>query len=494
MIADTKVIVTVGPSSFREDTVRRMDQLGVDVFRVNLSHTEIEDVAPRVRALQSWTSKAVCLDTEGAQLRTRLLPGGTTSVRQHDIVEFGGLGAAGAPVRIPLSFDDLPQILTVGDVLRIDFNSVAVQIIECSTRRVAGRVLQGGVIGSNKGVSVDSGRALPAFTEKDVAALKIGNELGIDTVAFSFAVSRDAVKACRGFFDHPVTVISKVESRLALHNLDDVIAASDAVLIDRGDLSREVPLEKIVYAQEHIVARAQVLKTPVYVATNLMESMIQQSKPTRAEVHDIVSTLKSGVDGLVLAAEVAIGQYPVECVKMLASIITEQRAVAAGAVGVDHLDYLFSLPSNRVIEPHGSVLVQQYWDHQDPAGLAGLASLSVSADNLSDIRQIAVGTFSPVDGFMSLEQLDEVLERQELNGVVWTMPILLQVVEEQARALPVGEPVALRGPDGGEIAAVMKVERVERVPSVEAVARKWFLTNDVRHPGVAGPDPFRWTG
>jgi len=184
-------------------------------------------------------------------------------------------------------------------------------------------VERGGRIGSNKAVTTTPASPLPALTDKDVEAIEIGHRMRIEHYALSFAASDDGVRLMRRLMPPGARLISKIESRVGVENLDKIIPGSDAVLIDRGDLSREVPLVEVPYFQKAIVRRANRWHKPLYVATNLLESMIYSERPTIAEMNDIANTLLDGAHGLVLAAETAVGVDPIGAVALV------QRAIAA---------------------------------------------------------------------------------------------------------------------------------------------------------------------
>ena len=186
------------------------------------------------------------------------------------------------------------EVFKNGDLITIDFDGAVVQIISNEKWSFYGRILHGGIIGHNKGLNVDRNVKLNRFTSKDEKAFLICQEIGIDHIFLSFCSHESDVLELRSRFKNKIHIISKIESKNGLINLDGICAESDALLIDRGDLSREVPLEKIPMAQNQILERSKKFSVPVYVATNLMENMILNSKPTRAEVNDIQSTLNNG--------------------------------------------------------------------------------------------------------------------------------------------------------------------------------------------------------
>jgi pyruvate kinase len=184
------------------------------------------------------------------------------------------------------------------------------------------KVLKAGYLDSKKGVHIHSEISLPCLTHKDRYALKLASELNIKYYAISFVNSHKDLEEVKKIIGNNKFIISKIETKNAIFNLNKITKNSDALLIDRGDLSRYVPIEKIPIAQESIIKQSIKLNTPTYVATNLLESMIKENEATRAESHDIYSTLKEGAEGLVLAAETAIGKNPVECVRFIKRCLT----------------------------------------------------------------------------------------------------------------------------------------------------------------------------
>ena len=244
----TEIIATIGPASFAPSIVKAMDKAGVDIFRINLSHTEPEDVETVYTMISSWTDKPVCPDTQGVQHRNN------------------------------------PRHFGFG----------------------VGRIARWG-----------------ALSDKDKEMLKILNTMGAETVFLSFCSWPEDVAELKRYFDHPIKVVSKIENKEGLRNLRKICAVSDGILVDREDLSKDVPLVRIPYAQDYIVETARDCSTPVYIATNLMESMMVETAPTRAEVNDIIKTLDVGADGLVLAGETAIGRHPIETVRIMKEIMSE---------------------------------------------------------------------------------------------------------------------------------------------------------------------------
>jgi len=313
----------VGPSSLAQDIVQKMENEYVHVFRINLSHTPIDLVEKAIAQLKEYTNVPICLDSEGAQIRNQSMAGGKAIFQEGDTVKLSYDEIEGDSNNISFTPHYIAKQFKVGDKIRIDFNSVCLQVVEKLNNYALATVVTGGLIGSNKAADVDREIELEPITLKDKAAIKIGKRMGIRHFALSFAGSKKDVEAMRELTGNNAKIISKIESRRGLSNLGDIIKSSDEILIDRGDLSRQVDLEKIPFLQRRIISMARSMRVPVYVATNLLESMIDGPEPTRAEINDVVSTLLMGSNGLVLAAETAVGLYPVQSVKMIERLIMQ---------------------------------------------------------------------------------------------------------------------------------------------------------------------------
>ena len=281
--SNINIIATVGPSSMEEKIIKKMDKSGIGVFRINLSHTNISDLKEKIIKLQSWTNKSIAIDTEGAQLRTDDLMAGLKKIqlKSHQNIEIVGTDNYSQKNQIPINQKKITKILKNNDLLKIDFDNVIVRITKIIDNVAYAKVVEGGIVYSNKGISVDRSITLESFTQKDLEAIKIANECKLKTIFLSFCAKGEDVIYLRKKLNKGVQIISKVESESGLINLDSICSESDAILIDRGDLSRDVALEKISFAQNYIIERTKVNLTPVYVATNLMENMIEYNNPTR---------------------------------------------------------------------------------------------------------------------------------------------------------------------------------------------------------------------
>ena len=320
---DTKILVTLGPSSLNKKTVEEMSSKGVSLFRINLSHAKLDDLENLIKKVRSWTDTPICLDSEGAQVRNQDMVSEAVQYDQGSHVKIHHEKILGDSGNISFTPETVSIQLNVGDVINVDFNAVRLKVIQKEETHLLAVVENGGLVGSNKAADINRKINLDAITNKDKAAFKIGLDYGVSNFSLSFTNKLEDVEALRGIIGSKSNLISKIESIEGVLNLGKILTDVDEILIDRGDLSREVSIDKIPFVQRRIVSFAKSKDVPVFVATNLLESMIKNISPTRAEVNDVASTLLMGASGLVLAAETAIGSHPVEAVNMICSLIKQ---------------------------------------------------------------------------------------------------------------------------------------------------------------------------
>ena len=313
-----KIICTLGPASFSKPILKLLSKEKVDIFRINLSHTNTDQIEKKIKYLKQNKIKNICIDTEGAQIRTTHTKK-IYFIKKNSKIKIYNKDILSNDKKIYLyPYFDLNS-LELGTKIDIGFNSLSVKVIKKNSLKgyLLCKVLEEGYLDSKKGVHINSKINLPCLTEKDRYALKLAKKLKIKYYAISFVNSHNDLVMVRKITGNNSFIISKIETENAITNIDKITKKSDALLIDRGDLSRYVPIEKIPMAQEMIINKSIRLNKPTYVATNLLESMIKENQATRAESHDVYSSLKEGAKGLVLAAETAIGKNPVECVRFI---------------------------------------------------------------------------------------------------------------------------------------------------------------------------------
>ncbi len=328
-----KILCTLGPASLKPDVIAGLDRRGVDLFRINLSHTAPDAVEPTIDFVRKHSQIPICLDTNGAQVRCGPMEPGVILAEGQPVSLKPG-DALGNGDAIALRPASIFEGLQVGSIIRVDFDGAALRVADTSPGEADAVVVEGGKVGSNKAVVIEPPPRMASLTEHDLIAIERGVGAGIRHFALSFANDANDVERLRTLLPPDAHVIAKIESQRGVLNVEPITIAADAVLIDRGDLSREVPMEHVPIYQKHIIRCANALNTPVYVATNLLESMLVSRNPTLAESNDIFNTLYDGAHGLVLAAETAIGAHPVRSVDAVVRMIDAfERSTARPVFG-----------------------------------------------------------------------------------------------------------------------------------------------------------------
>src|SRR3972149_4294622 len=496
----TKIIVTLGPATNTERDLRKIKDKGVDFVRTNMSHSSLEDLEFYIN-LSKKVGIPFIIDTEGSQIRTGHLEGGVFYFKENSVVKIYAKEISGNGKKLCLKPGYVIEQLEVGDLIHVDFDTLILRVTDVSTASngyIVGKAITGGLIGSNKAVVIhpifEKKFQLPTLSPKDYHSIELGLKEGIGHIAVSFVRSGAAIDEVRSVTQNKMKIISKVECVDALEHINEIIQKSDFILIDRGDLSKEIPVEKIPFTQKVMVHKPRRYHTGVFVATNLLETMVEKKKPTRAEVHDVVNTIVDGALGLTLAAETAVGKHPMECINMLNKLIQHAELVVNGSKpsdlengfirGLESSPYLLENISSSLIPPHGGKLVNRALANPPDKGyLDSLPKIRLDQNKQMDVEQIAVGTYSPLEGFMGQEDFLSVLIRMRLaNGIVWPLPVVLDVSEETAHELSIGQVVGLTD-EQGEVMALFHLSEKYRFDKEDTV-KKIYGTDRRDHPGV----------
>ena len=322
----TRIICTLGPASETSETIRQMIAAGTDIFRLNMSHAKHEwarEIVPRVRRIAQESKRlvALLLDTQGPAIRTGAIEHNLT-LGVGDTLEITIRGASSSAANsITVNYDDLIDDVSLGDTILLDNGVMQLRVLEKRANRIRCEVLTAGTLGSHRHINLPGVHVnLPALTEKDLADIALGIDVKVDFVALSFARQRRDLDELRDVLrkgGSSAAVLAKIESAEAVSHIDDMIRGSDAVLIARGDLGIECPMEDLPIIQRRIVKHCLRFGKPVIVATHLLESMVSNPVPTRAEISDVANAVFEQADAMMLTGETSSGRYPVECVKVL---------------------------------------------------------------------------------------------------------------------------------------------------------------------------------
>ena len=328
-----KIICTVGPSCNSEAILRDLMRRGMDVARLNFSHGSHEEhgqVLERVRRAAEKENRTICVlqDLQGPKIRTGELKGHVpVALKAGSHVTVTPRPVEGSAALISTTFQDLAREVGPGARILLSDGLIELRVLRLRGRDVECEVVNGGQLGEHKGINLPGiALSIPALTEKDRADLEFGLELGVDMVAVSFVRSADDVRIVKQLITghgSDLPVIAKLEKPQALENLEEIFQTADGVMVARGDLGVEMPPERVPVIQKHVIRRSAQWRKPVIIATQMLESMIENPRPTRAEASDVANAIFDGTDAVMLSAETASGRYPREAVAMMARIIVE---------------------------------------------------------------------------------------------------------------------------------------------------------------------------
>ena len=337
----TKVVCTMGPNTNDRELMRKLIQNGMDVARFNFSHGDHEEHKGRMDLLkqlreEEHANTAILLDTKGPEIRTGVLKDGKkvmletgqTFILTTEQIE-------GDEKRVSISYEGLTEDVDAGKTILIDDGLIGLKVVSKKGKDIVCEVVNGGELGEKKGVNVPNVPVrLPAITEKDKEDIKFGVEQGIDFIAASFVRNAECVLEIRAYLkklNAPyIPIIAKIENAEGIRNIDEIIRAADGIMVARGDLGVEIPAEEVPYLQKMMIQKCNNNFKTVITATQMLDSMIRNPRPTRAEVTDVANAVYDGTDAVMLSGETAQGKYPLEALQMMVHIIenTEQ-----------HLDY-----------------------------------------------------------------------------------------------------------------------------------------------------------
>lgn len=326
-----KIVATLGPASSEPDMIERLFLAGVDVFRINMSHSRpphdgIRALHTAVRNAEAKVGRPIGIlcDLQGPKFRVGEMTGGRVFLKQGDTFRFDQDETPGNEKRCFLPHPQIFEAIEPGHMLLLDDGKIRMEVIAKKKQWIDAKVVVAGPLGSRKGVSMpDTILPISPITEKDRADLEFALKLGVDWVALSFVQRGEDVAEARKLIGNAAAIMSKIEKPSAIADLDNVIAQSDGLMVARGDLGVEMPVERVPGLQKKITRQARAAGKPVIVATQMLESMIASPVPTRAEVSDVATAVFDGADAIMLSAESAVGQYPIEAIDMMNRIAIE---------------------------------------------------------------------------------------------------------------------------------------------------------------------------
>jgi len=341
----TKIVATLGPATSKRAVLKKMMEAGVDVFRINFSHADYEDVKARIKMIRELNDEmqvytSILADLQGPKLRVGVMAGEVVVAPGDEITFITGEPFEGTAEKVYMNYKNFPQDVKAGERVLLDDGKLMFEVVSTNGKdEVKAKVIQGGPLKSKKGVNLpNTNISLPALTEKDVKDAIFAISLDVDWIALSFVrFSQDLIdlqNIIKEHSEHKIPIIAKIEKPEAVENIDKIVAYCDGLMVARGDLGVEVPAQEVPLIQKQLVLRAKKARIPVIIATQMMETMITSLTPTRAEVNDVANSVMDGADAVMLSGETSVGNYPVQVIDKMSSIL--QSVEGSELISVPH--------------------------------------------------------------------------------------------------------------------------------------------------------------
>jgi pyruvate kinase len=328
----TKIVATLGPACSSKEVIKQMIDAGVNVFRINFSHADYEDVKERIKIIRELNAEfnyttSILADLQGPKLRVGVMKEDVV-VNPGDKITFTTAeDILGTASKVYMNYKEFPKDVNVGERILLDDGKLMFEVTKTDKKtEVEAVVIQGGPLKSKKGVNLPNTKvSLPALTEKDIKDALFAIENKVDWIALSFVRTSEDLEQLQDLIakhsDHKIPIIAKIEKPEAVENIDKIVAFCDGLMVARGDLGVEIPAEQVPLIQKKLIHRAKTARIPVIVATQMMETMITSLTPTRAEVNDVANSVMDGADAVMLSGETSVGTYPVQVIETMTRII-----------------------------------------------------------------------------------------------------------------------------------------------------------------------------
>lgn len=332
LLKKTKIVATLGPASESKEIIKKMMLAGTNVFRINFSHADHSNVAERIQIIREVSQElnlhiSILGDLQGPKLRVGVIDEGAV-VNPGDLVEFNTAKSfKGNAKSAYMTYKNFPMDVNPGERILLDDGKLIFEVVSSDNKEtVTAKVIQGGAFKSKKGVNLPNTKvSLPALTEKDIKDAIFAIEQRVDWIALSFVRdSEDLIELqdlIKKHSEHKIPIIAKIEKPEAIENIDKIIGYCDGLMVARGDLGVEVPAAEVPLIQKNLVLKAKKARIPVIIATQMMETMIESLTPTRAEVNDVANSVMDGADAVMLSGETSVGDYPVQVIETMTSIL-----------------------------------------------------------------------------------------------------------------------------------------------------------------------------
>lgn len=456
---EIKIFCTIGPSSESKEILGTLKNSGMDFARINLSHVEIEEAKKGIDKL-CFLGLPTILDTQGKEIRINETE--NIFLENNNILEICDDKSSG----ISFSRPNIIRELKIGEEIFIDDEKIILQVEKIENNKLFCRVLKGGELKKNRVVKINRKLNLEPLTERDKKIISYGISKGVNKIALSFADSKEDILNIKKLFPG-IEIIPKIENMQGVLNVKEILEESDSIWVDRFDLGTFIGFEKVPLVQKMIIKQCQLSKKGVIIASHLLESMIKEGMPTRAEINDIANTILDGATGLVLAAETAVGKNPVESVKILKKMIDDVSSKNTQSI-------LDKVESSKILN---QLKEMGYID-----GDYSNKTLDITKENMMDVICLCNHAFSPLNGFVNREDYQSILDDMKLKtGEIWSIPIMLNVPKDKSDEFSIGDEISLIY-NNEEVAKLFLTDKY--LINKDEYCIKVFGTIDNEHPGV----------
>lgn len=464
----------MGPATDNEEILRKLMKGGMDVARFNFSHGTHEDQKIRMDRLKRVREEqkkpiAILLDTKGPEIRTGTLQdGGSVMLEQGARFVLTADACAGTAEKVSITYPGLIHDIQIGGKLLIDDGLIELEVKEKKGADIICTVISGGELGERKGVNVPNVAVrLPALTEQDKEDIRFGVEQGIDFIAASFVRNADCIIEIKALLREcgraDIPVIAKIENAEGIDNIDEIIRASDGIMVARGDLGVEIPPEKVPYLQKLLIQKCNENYKPVITATQMLDSMMRNPRPTRAEVADVANAVYDGTDAVMLSGETAAGKYPVEALEMMAQIVKNAE---------EHLDYDNLLKQTK---SHRMSSTSSALGFAAVATANNLGARCIITPTVSGTTARIVSKFKPKMALVGVSPEERILRRMQIYWGVCPLKSVAVATTEDVCNSAIEIAQAKMFADTGDIVVL-----TAGIPSTEAQGRRTFASDMMR--------------
>lgn len=426
----TKIVCTMGPNSNDENIMRQLVKEGMDIARFNFSHGSHEEQKGRMDMLKKIREEekkpvAILLDTKGPEIRTGVLKDGKkVLLKEGETITLTNEEIEGDETKVSLTYKGLVDDVQIGNMILIDDGLIGLKVKEKTETDIICTIINGGELGERKGVNVPNVPVrLPAITEKDKEDLKFGVEQKIDFIAASFVRNAECILEIRSYLNKCgapyIPIIAKIENSEGIDNIDEIIRCADGIMVARGDLGVEIPAEEVPYLQKMLIQKCNSNYKPVITATQMLDSMMRNPRPTRAEVTDVANAVYDGTDAVMLSGETAQGKYPLEALQMMVHIIENTE---------EHLDYETLLGKAQAHRKKG---ISSAIGYSSVATAASLNAKCIVTPTVSGATARVVSKFRPKAPIIGVSPSALTLRKMQLyRGVYPIKSIQLETTED----------------------------------------------------------------